>query len=142
MIETHLIRPPMWIMMLIRAAHGAMQSGVPLNLGYRFQSMHEETQLIVFPLPSTVDGGRDDGLRLSPFFEFDVLRIAEEFNSLNELSMRSTSEYNLEGSEFRISGLFQNRPVLLRVLSDPPPSAPSHTSVDGITGEVQLRKTK
>ena len=140
MIESHFIKPPRWAIELMGAVHAAMQSGVKIDLGYRLKPVQDVLQLLLFPLPSMVHGGREDGLRVIPFFSLDIFQVADAFNSINDLSMQSASKYNTEGSEFRILGLYQNRPVLLRVLSDPPPSAPSYMSVDGITGEVRPRK--
>lgn len=139
MIEFHRIRPPGWAEKLLMAVRASMHSEVKLHLGFSLRSVDHRTDLVVFPLPGVVNGGRDDGLRIVPFFDLDVTKISSEFNSLNALGWRSACEYNAEGSEFRIFGLYQNRPVLLRVLTDPPPSAPPYMSVDGDTGEVRPR---
>jgi hypothetical protein len=140
MIEFHYIKPPHWVEVLIELVHGSMRASVPLHLGFSLHTSQKESDLIVFPLPGVVDGGREDGSRVTPLFELDVAKVSSAFNSLNDLGWRTTCEYNAEGSEFRISGLYQNRPVLLRVLTDPPPSAPPYVSVDGDTGEVRPKQ--
>jgi hypothetical protein len=119
-----------------------MCSEAPLHLGYVAEFSAQGTDLVVFPLASEVCGGCDDGAHIVPCFTVDVCRVFNSFNSLNALGWSSSSEYNDCGSEFRVSGLFQNRPVLLRVLTDPPSSAPPYMSVDGETGEARPKNLR
>lgn len=133
---------PRWIVDLMSDIDECVQPDVPLfSLGYRWKRPHPNYPVIltVYPSPGEFVGPHElDGRQLTPGFRFNAFALGNKFNRIDGLGWRTSTCYNSgpsdDGTEFRISGSYQNRSIILRMLSQPPPGVLPIALVDVHTG--------
>lgn len=141
MIVVHEVVPG-WIAELMREVDSCVIPEVPLfSLGYRWKRVHPNDPMLltVYPMPGAFTGPSAlDGHHLIPGFRVNVFELGKKFNRIDGLGWRAPTCYNSssgdDGPEFRISGSYQNRSIILRMLSQPPPGVLPSVLVDAHTG--------
>lgn len=139
-IEEHHLIDPKWVSEFLHglAAHWAPEDICTSEIGYQLVEVERYSVLMVYPEPREVVGPcAADGSRVYQGFSLDVAAACEIFKEIWEVAWGNLLGYNGGiGSELRISGLFQNRQVILRVLQDPPSDAAASALLDAHTGTI------
>jgi hypothetical protein len=138
---------PRWIHELMQEVDQCVQPEVPLfSLGYQWMRLRPDdpTTIKVYPLPGAFEGAsRLDGCHMTPGYGINVMALGKKFNRVDGLGFRSptcyTSDSGDDGPEFRISGSYQNRSIILRILSQPPPGVQPSMLVHVDTGAFRPR---
>ena len=97
--------------------------------------------LAIYLLPNEISGGRYDGSLALPDFTLDVMKLQELFSEISVLRWKVTRAYNdgLDGPEFWLEGIFNDKRISLHIYSIPPADELSEFVLDASTGNVRAK---
>jgi hypothetical protein len=113
---------PDWMDALVRTVSDAMTAhGMPGPVGLRYREEDETWDLLVYPLPLELVGGKHDGDVVAPAFTLDLEQVRTAFTRVDEVSWQAHSlgEHD-DGPYVSIEGEYAGRQVWLRVLAYAP----------------------
>jgi hypothetical protein len=138
-IEEHFVVAP-WVDDLLEVVLASLVPHGPMvTLGFNLVEDDDEDKLTIFPSPGDIVGAcKNDGGRFYAKFSLEVLTICEAFSVIEGLEWGSPVGYDgVRCPELRISGRYQNRPVMLCVRQDPPSDALPSMRLDVHTGIIK-----
>lgn len=113
---------PEWIDTLVEcvAKHFTV-TGELGPLGVRFRQEDDgEWEVVVHPTPVELVGGASDGAVFFPNFEVNLEGLRSEFTRIDDFVVCSHGLYEDEDAYCRLAGVWQGRPLTLRLLLKPP----------------------
>jgi hypothetical protein len=113
---------PEWLDALAGVVADAITAhGVPGRLGLRYREEDGCWDVLVYPLPVELVGGRHDGEVVSPGFSVDLEAVRSAFTRVDDLSWQAhpLSEQD-QGPCVSVEGEYAERQVWLRVLAYAP----------------------
>ena len=113
---------PDWMDALVRTVSEAMTAhAMPGPVGLRYREEDESWDLLVYPLPLELVGGKDDGDVVAPAFSLDLEQVRTVFTRVDDLfwQAHSVGEQD-DGPYVSIEGEYAGRQVWLRVLAYAP----------------------
>lgn len=113
---------PDWMDALVRTVAGAMTAhAMPGPVGLRYCEEDGTWDLLVYPRPLELVGGRHDGDVVAPGFTLDLESVRAAFTRVDEMSWQAhpLGEHD-EGPYLSIEGEYAGRQVWLRVLAFAP----------------------
>jgi len=149
-IQEHVYLPPSWLDALVDivAATVKPQSVMGhLNCGWacpRDDKGIDYWFVCVYPTSNEIFGGENDGRKLVPVFDLDLLPILKNFSSLKKVYLAQPARYNaeLDGPGLTIMGTFLGNEVLLKIFQLPSEHEEASLMVDQTSGTVWTKSTE
>jgi hypothetical protein len=113
---------PAWMDDLVRAVSEAMTAhALPGPVGLRYSQEEGEWNMVVYPLPLELVGGRHDGEVVSPGFCLDLGQVLSAFTRVDDLYWQAHSGGDQDAAPYiSIEGEYTGQQVWLRVLAFAP----------------------
>lgn len=118
-------RRPSWLNELVERAAPLFDPFCELGrVGFASELTDEGWEVRLYLGSHEVVGGRHDGDRREPGFQFNVSGLTDLFSTVNEMTWTVASQGPFGGGSFlMINGFYSGQPVCVKVYSKPPKEA-------------------
>ena len=114
---------PEWLDSLFTIVSNCVYAHSPMGpLRFRYFKEEENTELLFFPPPIELLGGKEDGAVVSAGFSLNLKELMSAFEQVDDFRWYALpfGPYDSEGPNISIEGIFQGRHVWIRFLAYPP----------------------
>lgn len=125
---------PPWMANLLHAAAKNMTFYGKNFFGYRAYGLDDQFWLKVYPIPSEIYGGKDDGKRITYRFRVELLPILREFNGMPQVA------WDTDAREVVVHGRVQGNNMVLRIMENPPDDQDADQVINTVNGGTRPKK--
>lgn len=124
---------PDWLETLVDLIGSAMEPhsfAGPLGYRYHHDAEDEVWEVIVYPVPVSLEDGSEDGAIVAPGFTLDLMPVLDAFEALEAVYWIAHSfPYDALSPSVAIEGRYQQHDVSVQVLAEAPEDEPPGVAV-------------
>ena len=124
---------PEWLEALVDSVSSCMQPHNLLGpLGYRWGDEDDFWEVTIYPTPTELVGGAEDGAIVAPGFSLNVQKLCSVFEELEDVCWlaQAFGPHDEYGQHLSVEGVYEGHQIFLQILSEAPAGEEPHLRVD------------